>query len=156
MADRHIYKATVLWRRDAGDFAKGRYSRGHLWRFDGGTEVPATASPSVVPRPFTVDAAVDPEEAFVASLSSCHMLTFLDIARRRGFVIDSYEDDAVGIMEKNEAGKLWVSAVTLTPRIAFSGAPPDAAELERIHDVAHAECFIANSVLTRVTIAQPA
>ena len=155
MADRHIYKATALWRRDSGDFAKGRYSRSHLWRFDGGTEVPATASPSVVPRPFTVDAAVDPEEAFVASLCSCHMLTFLDIARRRGFVIDSYEDDAVGTMEKNDAGKLWVSAVTLAPRVVFSGEPPDAAELERIHDVAHAECFIANSVLTRVTIAQP-
>ena len=149
----NTYTATVSWRNDSDDFARGRYSRGHLWRFDGGTEVPATASPHVVPSRFTVEAAVDPEEALIASLSSCHMLTFLDLARRGGFVVASYDDDAAGTMEKNEAGKFWVSEVTLSPRIAFSGKAPDADELRRLHDAAHAECFIANSLLTRVTIA---
>ncbi len=151
----NTYTATITWKSDTDDFARGRYTRGHLWRFDGGTEVPATASPHVVPARFTVDAAVDPEEALIASLSSCHMLTFLDIARRGGFVVASYEDAAVGIMEKNEAGKYWVSEVTLSPRIAFSGKTPEADELERLHDAAHADCFIANSLLTKVTVAPP-
>jgi organic hydroperoxide reductase OsmC/OhrA len=152
----NTYTATISWRNDSDDFARGRYTRGHLWRFDGGTEVPATASPHVVPARFTVEAAVDPEEALVASLSSCHMLTFLDIARRGGFVVASYEDDAVGVMEKNEAGKLWVSEVTLSPRIVFTGKAPEPAELAHLHEVAHEECFIANSVLTRVVIAPAA
>ncbi len=151
----NTYTATIAWRSDTDDFARGRYTRGHVWRFDGGTEVPATASPHVVPERFTVAAAVDPEEALVASLSSCHMLTFLDIARRAGFVVDSYDDDAVGVMEKNEAGKLWVSEVTLSPRIAFRGKTPEPDELERLHETAHAECFIANSLLTKVTVAPP-
>jgi organic hydroperoxide reductase OsmC/OhrA len=148
----NTYTATISWRNDSDDFARGRYTRGHLWRFDGGTEVPATASPHVVPARFTVEAAVDPEEALIAALSSCHMLTFLDIARRGGFVVASYEDDAVGMMEKNEAGKLWVSEVTLSPRIAFTGKAPEAAELVHLHEVAHDDCFIANSLLTRVVI----
>jgi organic hydroperoxide reductase OsmC/OhrA len=149
----NTYTATISWRNDSDDFARGRYTRGHVWRFDGGTEVPATASPHVVPARFTVEAAVDPEEALIASLASCHMLTFLDIARRGGFVVDSYEDDAVGVMEKNDAGKFWVSEVTLSPRIAFSGKAPEPAELARLHDAAHADCFVANSLLTRVVIA---
>ncbi len=149
----NTYTATISWRNDSDDFARGRYSRGHVWRFDGGTEVPATASPHVVPERFTVAAAVDPEEALVASLSSCHMLTFLDVARRAGFVVASYDDDAVGTMEKNAAGKLWVSQVTLSPRIAFAGTAPEPDELERLHHTAHDECFIANSLLTRVTVA---
>lgn len=153
----NTYTATIFWRNDSSDdFARGRYSRGHLWRFDGGTEVPATASPHVVPSRFTVDAAVDPEEALVAALSSCHMLTFLDVARRAGFVVTSYDDTPIGVMEKNDAGKYWVSAVTLSPRIAFSGKTPEPAELEQLHHLAHDDCFIANSIRTRVTITSPA
>jgi organic hydroperoxide reductase OsmC/OhrA len=149
----HLYKATVSWRRGDGEFAKGRYSRGHTWRFDGGIEVPASASPQVVPKPYVNEAAVDPEEAFIASLSSCHMLTFLDLARRAGFVIESYEDEAEGVMEKNAAGKYWISRVTLKPRIVYGGdKQPSQDDLARLHHVAHEECFIANSVKTDVTI----
>jgi organic hydroperoxide reductase OsmC/OhrA len=149
----HLYKATVSWRRGDGEFAKGRYSRGHTWRFDGGIEVPASASPQVVPKPYVVEAAVDPEEAFIASLSSCHMLTFLDLARRAGFVIESYEDEAEGVMAKNAAGKYWISRVTLRPRIAWGGdKQPSQDDLARLHHVAHEECFIANSVKTDVNV----
>ncbi len=149
----HIYKATVAWHRGEGEFAKGRYSRAHTWRFDGGIEVPASASPQVVPKPYVNEAAVDPEEAFIASLSSCHMLTFLDLARRGGFVIESYEDEAEGVMEKNAAGKYWVSKVTLRPRIAWGGdKQPSHDDLARLHHVAHEECFIANSVKTDVNV----
>lgn len=149
----HIYRATISWRRDEGDFPKGRYSRRHLWRFDGGIDVPGSASPSVVPKPYAVEDAVDPEEAFVASLSSCHMLTFIDIARRAGFVIDSYDDEAEGLMEKNESGQSWISAVTLRPRIVYAGRQPSAEELEQLHEQAHELCFISNSVKTAVTVA---
>jgi organic hydroperoxide reductase OsmC/OhrA len=149
----HLYKATVSWRRGDGEFQKGRYSRGHTWRFDGGIEVPASASPQVVPKPYVVEAAVDPEEAFIASLSSCHMLTFLDLARRAGFVIESYEDEAEGVMEKNSAGKYWISRVTLKPRIAYGGdKQPSPDDLARLHHAAHEECFIANSVKTDVKV----
>jgi organic hydroperoxide reductase OsmC/OhrA len=153
----HLYHATVAWKRQAdADFPKGRYSRGHVWRFDGGVEVKAAASPHVVPKAFTPEDAVDPEEAFVASLSSCHMLTFLDLARRAGFVIDSYEDAAEGVMEKNAAGRLWVSKVTLRPRIVWAGASPPADQLDRLHHDAHDLCFIANSVTTDVRVESPA
>lgn len=153
VAGEHLYRATVIWRRPAdADFPKGRYSRGHLWRFDGGVEVKASASPQVVPKAFAPADAVDPEEAFVASLSSCHMLTFLDLARRAGFVIDSYEDAAEGLMEKNAAGRYWISRVTLRPRIVFAGNEPSAADLERLHHGAHDQCFIANSVTTDVRV----
>ncbi len=151
----HIYRATVEWRRDEGEFDKGRYSRAHVWRFDGGIEVPASASPHVVPRPFSLEDAVDPEEAFVASLSSCHMLTFLDIARRAGFVVDAYDDVAEGEMERLEAGRWWVAKVTLRPSIVFSGREPGAPELADLHRKAHEACFIANSVKTRVEVAAP-
>jgi organic hydroperoxide reductase OsmC/OhrA len=147
------HRATVLWRRDAGDFAKGHYSRAHLWRFDGGVEVTASAAPSVVPAPWSKAEAVDPEEAFVASLSSCHMLTFLDLARHRGFVVDSYSDDAVGILSKNDAGHRWVSEVTLNPRIVFSGKQPTAEDLTALHRKSHDICFVANSVRSNVIIA---
>jgi len=149
----HLYTATVAWSRGDGEFQKGRYSRGHTWRFDGGIEVPASASPQVVPKPYVVEAAVDPEEAFIASLSSCHMLTFLDLARRAGFLIESYEDTAEGVMEKNASGKYWISRVTLKPRIAWGGDKhPSPDDLARLHHVAHEECFIANSVKTHVNV----
>ena len=153
----HLYHATVAWRREPdADFARGRYSRAHTWRFDGGVEVNAAASPHVVPKAFTPEDAVDPEEAFVASLSSCHMLTFLDLARRAGFIVDSYEDAAEGEMVKNAAGRLWVSRVTLRPRITYAGKEPAADELGRLHHDAHDLCFIANSVTTDVRVETPA
>jgi organic hydroperoxide reductase OsmC/OhrA len=147
------HRATVLWQRGEGEFAKGHYSRQHVWRFDGGAEVTASASPSIVPSPWSSAAAVDPEEAFVASLSSCHMLTFIDIARHHGFIVDSYEDEAVGVLGRNTEGRRWVSAVTLNPRIAFSGARPSPDDLAQLHYRAHEGCFIANSVRTIVSIA---
>ena len=140
----HHHTATVAWRRGEGDFAKGRYSRAHSWRFDGGLEVPASASPS------------DPEEAFVAAIASCHMLTFIDIARRAGFVIDAYEDEAVGTLAKNERGARWVSEVVLRPRITFGGRHPTAEELDHLHHEAHDQCFIANSVKSDVRVEAPA
>ena len=146
----HAYRATVLWRRGDQNFTDRQYSRGHLWRFDEGVEVPASSSPLVVPR-HSVAAAVDPEEAFIASLSSCHMLFFLDFASRAGFRIDSYEDAAVGEMGKNEAGKVYVTKVTLSPRIVFSGDKrPGDSEIAALHHKSHEECFIANSVKTEI------
>jgi organic hydroperoxide reductase OsmC/OhrA len=147
------YKATIKWTRNSPDFLKGKYSREHIWTFDGGVTVPATSSQHVVPVPYSNPANVDPEEAFVASLSSCHMLTFLFLAQKQGFQIDSYEDEAVGVVTKNEANKMWVSAVTLSPKIAFSGEKlPSAEDQERLHHLAHENCFIANSVKTAVTV----
>lgn len=147
------YKATIKWARTSPDFLKGRYSREHTWTFDGGVTVPASSSPAVVPVPYSNTACVDPEEAFVASLSSCHMLTFLFLAQRQGFQIDSYEDEAIGVVAKNEAGAMWVSTVTLYPKIVFSGEKMPAAEdLERLHEAAHRQCFIANSVKTEVSV----
>jgi organic hydroperoxide reductase OsmC/OhrA len=150
----HEYLATVRWQRDGADFEGNRYSRGHLWSFDGGIEIPASASPLVVPPPLSKADAVDPEEAFVAAVSSCHMLTFLWVASKRGLVVDSYEDHARGVMTKNERGKLFVSKVTLDPAIAFSGERrPTPAEIAELHHLAHAECYIANSVLTEIVVA---
>ena len=148
----HEYRATIAWRREGEDFAKGRYSRGHEWRFDGGITVPASSSSKSVPLPFSREDAVDPEEAFVASLSSCHMLTFLDLARRAGAVIDSYEDEAIGIMERIAPGKMAITHVTLRPKIVFQGAVPDDAKLDELHHQAHELCFIANSVKTEIKI----
>jgi organic hydroperoxide reductase OsmC/OhrA len=148
------YTATVRWKRGADDaFAQGRYTRAHEWAFDGGAVVPASASPHVVPKPYSDEAAVDPEEAFIASLSSCHMLFLLDFARRAGFVIDSYEDRAEGVLEKNAEGRMAMTRVTLRPHIEWSGAKqPDAAALADLHHKAHEACFIANSVTTKVTV----
>jgi organic hydroperoxide reductase OsmC/OhrA len=149
----HAYRATVLWRRGDQPFLDRRYSRGHVWRFDEGIEVPASSSPFVVPD-HSLAAAVDPEEAFVASLSSCHMLFFLDFASRAGLRIDSYEDAAVGEMAKDANGKLYVAKVTLNPAITFSGDKrPSEAEIAALHHRSHAECFIANSVKTEIVTA---
>jgi len=149
----HLYTATVAWARGEGDdFARGRYTRDHEWRFDGGISVPASASALVVPKAYVGDATVDPEEAFIASLASCHMLTFLDVARRAGFVIDTYDDDATGEMAKTPEGRYWISAVTLHPRIVWVDREPSHEELARLHHQAHDLCFIANSVKTAVTV----
>ena len=147
------YTATVRWSRDGADgFAKGQYSRAHQWAFDGGAVVSASASPHVVPAPWSDDAGVDPEEAFIASLSSCHMLFFLDFARRDGWVIDSYVDEAEGVLEKREDGKVAMTRVVLHPRIEWSGNAPDVSAVEGLHHRAHEACFIANSVTTAVTV----
>jgi organic hydroperoxide reductase OsmC/OhrA len=152
------HKATVRWTLpgDAEAFLKGRYSREHTWTFDGGVTVPASPAPSVVPVPYSNPAAVDPEEAYVASIASCHMLTFLYVAMREGFVVERYEDDAVGVMRKNERGAIWVAAVTLHPRIVYGGEKrPTAADVDHLHHLAHEQCFIASSVKTEITVAPP-
>jgi organic hydroperoxide reductase OsmC/OhrA len=144
------YTATIVWERAEGEtFSDNRYSRGHSWSFDGGVSFRASSSPHVVPR-FSDPAGVDPEEAFVASISSCHMLTFLYLAARRGLVVNRYEDTAEGEMSRNEKGHFWVSRVTLRPRIDWEGAAPDKLAAEELHHLAHEECFIANSVRTEV------
>lgn len=143
--------ATVSWQRNGQDFLKGKYSRGHVWKFDGGAEIPASPSPHVVPAPMSVEENVDPEEAFVASLSSCHMLFFLYLAGKARLVVDEYVDEAVGIMAKNEEGRMAITKVTLRPRIVFSPeTQPDRKQLEELHHQAHELCFIANSVKTDV------
>ena len=145
------YKTVVIWSRDGAAFTDNRYSRGHRWLFDGGVEVPASSSPMVVPLPLSVAAAVDPEEAFVVSLSSCHMLSFLFIAAKRGFLVDSYRDEAVGVLAKDSVGKLAMTRVTLRPETQFAGNKrPTADELAVMHHEAHDQCFIASSVKTDV------
>jgi organic hydroperoxide reductase OsmC/OhrA len=146
-----IHTANVRWERGTQDFLDNRYSRLHRWSFDGGAEVPGSSSPHAVRAPLSDPAAVDPEEAFVASLASCHMLWFLSLAAKRGFRVDSYVDDAEGTMAKNERGKLAITLVTLRPAVEFSGEKlPTRADLEGLHHEAHEECFIANSVRSEV------
>ena len=146
------YTAEIVWERDpAQDFLANRYSRRHLLRFDGGIEVPGSSAPSSVPLPMSDANAVDPEEAFVASLSSCHMLWFLAIACKRQFVVERYVDAAVGVMARNEQGKFAMTLVTLRPAVTFSGEhQPSRDELDQLHHKAHEECYIANSVRTEV------
>jgi len=153
----HRYEAKLHWSRDDAAFVDNRYSRRHEWSFDGGVTVPASSSPGVVPLPYSVEEAVDPEEALVASAASCHMLWFLSHAARRGFVVDDYQDEPFGTMEKNEAGKLAFTSITLRPRIRFSREKqPSAEELQALHHDAHADCFIANSLRCDVGLeAQP-
>jgi organic hydroperoxide reductase OsmC/OhrA len=147
----HHYTAQILWQRDGGDFAGNRYSRRHLIRFDGGAELAGSSSPHVVAVPLSDPSAVDPEETFVASLSSCHMLWFLSLAAGQGFCVDRYADNAQGVMARNAAGKMAMTVVTLHPQVAFSGGKqPTRAELDELHHRAHEECFIANSVTTDV------
>jgi organic hydroperoxide reductase OsmC/OhrA len=143
----------IRWQCTGPDFLKGKYSREHTWRFDGGFQMPASPAPSIVPTPYSNPAHVDPEEAYVASISSCHMLTFLHVASRQGFQVDSYEDEAVGTMAKNEQGVLWISSVVLNPRIVYSGAKlPTPVDEGRLHHLAHEQCFIANSIKSEVTV----
>jgi len=144
------YKATIRWARNAANFLDNRYSRAHRWHFDGDVDVPASSSPHVVKPPMSDEKAVDPEEAFVASLSSCHMLWFLHIAAQRKFVVDEYVDDAVGFLGKNEAGKMAITRVVLHPQVKFAGQAPDAKALAAMHERAHEECYIANSVKSEV------
>ena len=145
------HTAEVVWERNGAVYTDNRYSRGHRWRFDGGIEVPASSSPLSVPPPLSVAAAVDPEEAFVASLSSCHMLWFLSIAAKRGFVIERYRDAAVGQLAKDSKGRMAMTVVTLRPDVTFDGPRrPSRGELDALHHEAHDRCFIANSVTSQV------
>jgi organic hydroperoxide reductase OsmC/OhrA len=148
----HEYHAQIHWTRGDAAFLDNRYSRGHTWRFDGGIEVPASSSPSVVRVPMSVEAAVDPEEAFVAALSSCHMLWFLHFAAQGRWCVDDYLDAATGVMGKNAQGRMAMLSVTLHPQVAFAGAPPQQAALMELHHRSHEACFIANSVTTAVRI----
>lgn len=151
---KHEYTATVTWQRpDGAKFTDQRYSRAHQWSFDGGTIVPASSSPAVVPVPASNAAAVDPEEAFVASLSACHMLFFLFHAAKKGFVIDQYEDAAAGTMGKNAEGRTAMLKVTLRPQVRWADdRKPSAEELDAMHHQSHLDCYIANSVKTEVAI----
>ncbi|CAA2104478.1 OsmC family protein [Variovorax paradoxus] len=145
------YTARILWERGDQDFLANGYSRRHTLGFDGGAQVPGSSSPHVVPLPMSDASAVDPEEMFVASLSSCHMLWFLTMAVKRRFVVDRYVDAAIGVMEKNAEGRMAMTVVTLRPEVSFSGDNlPTREQVEQMHHRAHDECFIANSVKTEV------
>ena len=149
----HRYEARIAWQREGAGFTDQRYSRGHAWTFDGGVTVPASSSPLSVPLPYSVAAAVDPEEALVAATSSCHMLWFLALAAKQGFVVDRYVDDAFGVMERNAAGKQAITRITLRPAIEFGGETvPTAEQLQALHDRAHEECYIANSIRSEVVV----
>jgi organic hydroperoxide reductase OsmC/OhrA len=149
------HQAEIIWERGEQAFTDNRYSRRHRLRFDGGAELAGSSSPHVVPLPMSDPAAVDPEEAFVGALASCHMLFFLSIAAARKFRIDSYRDTAIGEMAKNEQGKMAVAVVTLHPEAVFSGERrPTRADIDAMHHEAHEECFIANSVKSTV-LCQP-
>ncbi len=148
------YNAKIHWQRGPSEpFVDNKYSRGHIWSFDGGITVPASAAPQVVPLPMSVEAAVDPEEAFVASLASCHMLFFLSFAARKSFIVESYEDNAEGVISKNEEGKMAVTEVTLRPKVIFGGSNvASRGQLDELHHLAHEKCFIANSVKAKINI----
>ncbi len=147
------YMATIKWQRANAEFRTGKYSRAHTWAFDGGCEVPASASPHIVPYPWSEAANVDPEEAFIAALASCHMLFFLSIAAGRGFQIDAYTDTAEGHMSKNAQGRIAITTAVLHPKTVFSGpVVPDAETIAAMHHEAHERCFIANSVTTDISI----
>ncbi len=145
------FSARVAWMRGDDDFLRGRYSRGHEWTFDGGLTIPASASPHNVPLPYAVAENVDPEEAYVAALSSCHMLFYLWLASRKRIGIDSYVDDAIGLMEEVD-GRTMVSRVELRPRVTYSGDAPSREAEEAMHHEAHELCFLANSVKTVIEI----
>ena len=147
----HEYTASIHWTRGNAPFTDNRYSRAHRWSFDGGVEVPASSSPKVVRVPLSAEAAVDPEEALVAALSSCHMLWFLSLAAGGGWRVDEYRDAAAGVMGKNAAGRTAMVRVTLRPKVTFSGERlPTHADILQLHHRAHEECYIANSVTTEV------
>ncbi len=149
------HKATVSWTYSSGDFLQGTYPRSHDWTFDGGVVVPASAAPTSVPPPYSNPLNVDPEEAYVAALASCHMLTFLYLASQSGFVVLSYRDEATGRMTKNERGVLWVSSVELRPEVVYGGGNrPSAQEEADLHHAAHEECYLANSVKTEIRVIQ--
>jgi len=148
------HQAHIRWaRQESEKFVDSRYSRAHQWEFDGGVKVPASSAVSSVPLPYSKPENVDPEEALVAAISSCHMLSFLYVVAKEGFVVDAYDDLAIGTMARNDQGRLAVTTVRLAPRIEFSGTrAPTQADVDRLHHRAHEECFIANSVRTEISV----
>lgn len=148
------YTAQVSWSRAEDEkYLDNKYSRAHEWHFDGGVTVPASSSPHIVPLPYSDESNVDPEEAFVAALSSCHMLVFLSIAAKQSFIVDSYIDNAMGVMAKNDEGQFAMTKASLSPLIQFSGENlPSPEQIDMMHHEAHEQCFIANSVKTEITI----
>ncbi|UII32864.1 OsmC family protein [Fulvivirga ulvae] len=149
------YTARIIWEKSKDEkFTDHRYSRKHRWSFDGGLDIKASSSPGVVPVPMSDESAVDPEEAFVAAISSCHMLFFLSIAAGKSYVVESYEDQAEGIMGKNERGERAMTNITLRPRVVFSDVfnAPDAEQISELHSLAHRRCFLANSVQSKINI----
>ena len=148
----HQYTASVRWERQGVPFTDRKYPRAHVWRFDGGIEVPGSSSPLVVREPLSDPRAVDPEEALVASASSCHMLFFLDFASRNGLVVDSYQDEAVASMGTDGTGKVYVAKIELKPKVEFEGRTPSDNELAELHHRSHEACFIANSLKSEVTV----
>ena len=146
------YTANVIWKRDKQIFTDNKYSRAHTWIFDGGCEIPASPSPHIVPLPYSVEENVDPEEAFVASLSSCHMLFFLSIAAKKKLLVDRYDDNAKGVLEENTEGQLAMTQIILDPKIIFSNDQPSKEEMQKIHHLAHQQCFLANSVKTEIIV----
>ena len=146
------YFATIEWKRGTQNFLDRRYSRAHEWQFQGGVVIPASSSPHIVPIPMSVADNVDPEEAFVASISSCHMLFFLDFASRQKLIIEEYTDNAVGTLATGPAGKLMMTEVILKPCVTFLGESPSADVLAHLHHQSHEACFIANSILTDVRV----
>ncbi|MEO6457897.1 MAG: OsmC family protein [Chloroflexia bacterium] len=150
------YNVRISWKKNASEaFVDNKYSRSHTWTFDGGIELAASASPHVVPPPLSNESAVDPEEAFVASLSSCHMLWFLSLAAEKNYIVESYEDNAEGALGKNEEGKLAMTRVSLRPMVSFGNThTPSQDQIDELHHLAHEKCFIANSVKTKITVIQ--
>jgi organic hydroperoxide reductase OsmC/OhrA len=146
------HKASVHWNRQDTPFTAKEYTRDHVWKFDGGSEVRASAAPQYLGN----DSLVDPEQAFVAALSSCHMLTFLSLAAREGFIVDDYRDEAVGTMERNPEKRIAITRVVLRPAISWGGEAPDQEKLDKLHENAHKYCFIANSVTTKIEVEAPA
>ena len=148
------YSVKIFWKKNLDEtFVDSKYSRSHTWSFDGGIEIPASSSPHVVPLPMSNESAVDPEEAFVAAVSSCHMLWFLSIAAEKNFIVESYEDNAIGVLGKNGEGKLAMTKITLKPKVNFNDKTfPPRKQVDELHRLAHEKCFIANSVKTKITI----
>lgn len=150
-----LHTATTSWTRDGATFTDGRYSRAHRWHFDGGADVAASASPHNVREPYTDPTGVDPEEAFVAAISSCHLLSFLYLAATAGLVVDRYDDSAEGQMGEDERGRAFIARVVLRPRVRYAGRVPDMADEAALHHRAHEMCFIANSVKSEVVVEAP-
>jgi organic hydroperoxide reductase OsmC/OhrA len=148
------YNVTIYWGKKSDEiFVDNKYSRFHTWTFDGGIEVAASSSPHIVPLPMSIESAVDPEEAFVGSVSSCHLLTFLSMAAEKNYIVESYVDHAEGILGKNNEKKLAMTKITLNPKVIFAGTTiPSREQIDELHHLAHAECFISNSVKTEITI----
>ena len=147
------YIVAIIWERNGAIFTDNKYNRSHHWEFDGGQVIPASSSPQVVPTPFSDPSVVDPEEAFIASISSCHMLWFLSIAAKRGFIVDHYNDEAEGLMESNEENQLAITNVRLRPHIKYlNKSAPSIEENAKMHHTAHKKCFIANSVRTTIDV----